>query len=331
MAKRVLLFIISLVLIAGMGIFIGLRVHKMQTTQDQVNAQAQAEAEQEAQVTETPTPTPTEAVVSTSAAATETPTPTPTETPTPTPEAVAAGISIRGDCFDTDDADKSIGYPAKLQTILTDNGYDYKVEDNTWGMSGSLSQMALAGVSNDDIQNFINGHADKLAALGVEGSATETTVRDDVADYQTERDDLNYIPVICIGYYGGWGYDPAELVEQEKKILETYTNQDKYIICGFYPDESVTTVDQDAYDNAQIDAFGDHYINLSLHIDEAAYSEEGHQQIAEALYQKLSDLGYLDANASAPTDSSSQSTDTQNADTQDAAASDTTDGTETAA
>lgn len=51
MAKRVLLFIISLVLIAGMGTFIGLKVHKMQNTQDQLNAQAQAEAQQEAVVT----------------------------------------------------------------------------------------------------------------------------------------------------------------------------------------------------------------------------------------------------------------------------------------
>ena len=66
MAKRVLLFIISLVLIAGMGTFIGLKVHKMQNTQDQLNAQAQAEAQQEAVVTSTPTPTPTEAVTSAS-------------------------------------------------------------------------------------------------------------------------------------------------------------------------------------------------------------------------------------------------------------------------
>ena len=281
MAKRVLLFIISLVLIAGMGTFIGLKVHKMQNTQDQLNAQAQAEAQQEAVVTSTPTPTPTEAVTSASIV-TETPTPTPTETPTPTPEAVAAGISIRGDSFDMDDADQSIGYPAKLQDILKNNGYDYKVEDNTWNMSGSLSQMALAGVSNEDIQNFISGHADKIAALGVEGSATETTVRDDVDQYKKDRDDLNYIPVICIGYYGGWGYDVSELVEQEKKILATYTNQDK-----------------------QISAFGDHYINLSLHIDEAAYSEAGHEQMAQAIYQKLSDLGYLDANATAPAESAS--------------------------
>lgn len=307
MAKRVLLFIISLVLIAGMGTFVGLKVHKMQNTQDQLNAQAQAEAQQEAAVTSTPTPTPTEAVTSASSV-TETPTPTPTETPTPTPEAVAAGISIRGDSFDTDDADQSIGYPAKLQTILKDNGYDYTVEDNTWNMSGSLSQMALAGVSDEDIQNFISGHADKMAALGVEGSATETTVRDDLDQYKKDRDDLNYIPVICIGYYGGWGYDVSELVEQEKKILATYTNQDKYIICGFYPDNSVVSINTDDYDNAQISAFGDHYINLSLHIDEAAYSEAGHEQMAQAIYQKLSNLGYLDANATAPAESSSDTT-----------------------
>ena len=82
--------------------------------------------------------------------------------------------------------------------------------------------MKRAGVDDQIIQNFISEH--QKAANGAQLYVTETGIRDFTEEDLT-RDDLDYIPVIFMGYYGGWNHDPAELAQQQEHILKTFSNQ----------------------------------------------------------------------------------------------------------
>jgi hypothetical protein len=60
-----------------------------------------------------------------------------------------------------------------------------------------------------------------------------------------------------------------------------------------YPDPSYYD-NREAYDEAMYNAFGDHYLPLNWgYLDEPGFYQAGHEQIAQALYQKLDALGYL--------------------------------------
>jgi hypothetical protein len=209
-------------------------------------------------------------------------------------------FSFRGDDFNDTETTADNAYPAQFEKLLQDNGFsDIKVEDNTWETRGTLSQMTLAGVADDVVQNYITNHTN--AGLT---DATETIISDDVADKQTERDDQDAIPVLCMGYFGGWGQSPDELVDQYKQMLSTYSQQDKYIIVGVYPD-SVTNgvVNPDDYVNALSGAFSEHFVMMdSVSMPDPAFSDAGHQEIASAIFSKAQELGYLNASASASTD-----------------------------
>ena len=78
-------------------------------------------------------------------------------------------------------------------------------------------------------RNFISEH--QKAANGAQLYVTETGIRDFTEEDLT-RDDLDYIPVIFMGYYGGWNHDPAELAQQQEHILKTFSNQEQFIIVG---------------------------------------------------------------------------------------------------
>ena len=122
-------------------------------------------------------------------------------------------------------------------------------------------------------------------------------MRDDLEEKQTERDDKDAIPVICMGYFGGWYYDPYELIEQQQKILNTYDQREKFIILGMYPE---LAIDTDYYDAVLSEAWGAHYVSLGQLLEGAAISDEGREQIAQIVYDKLIELGYLDTTDLAP-------------------------------
>ena len=221
-------------------------------------------------------------------AAEEGPTVTPTETPVPEePDEEIAGVSIRGDDFMNEGDDPATSYPAVLAGMLADRGIT--VEDNTWVMAGSLSQMRLAGVPAEVAEAYIESH--EANAIG-ELALTEVQVRADVDEVRTERTDLNYVPVIMMGYYGGWGSNANELVEQIQRILDTYEQKDKYIVVGYYPSDP--SIDEASYDNAQSEAFGEHYLGIGHVSVESAMSVEGRAEIAQRIYDKMAALGYIE-------------------------------------
>ncbi|MCC6093979.1 MAG: hypothetical protein LIV24_02995 [Eubacterium sp.] len=195
-------------------------------------------------------------------------------------------ISVRGDSYMDDDADKANGYPAKLQALLQADGSAVTAEDDTWDMAGTLSQMSLAGVPDSTVQGYISEHNQEGLT-----SNYELIVRNDLAKYKKDRTDQGDLPVLTMGYHGGWGDDLDELIEQEKAVLATYTNGSKdYLVLGSYPAD---WTDHTAYDQAMTQAFGDHYVSLNATVPNSLMTEEGRQGIAQIVFNKLKELKYI--------------------------------------
>ena len=136
---------------------------------------------------------------------------------------------------------------------------------------------------------------------------TETRVRRDFKRKYVERTDYDAIPVITIGYNGGFGRNLEELVEQQKLILETYNIPQLpeeaagavkdgsqgiagcYLILGRYPEG---WADPAAYDDAMIKAWGDHYVSLNA-LGGDVFSDEFRQGVANVVYEQMKEKGYL--------------------------------------
>ena len=200
----------------------------------------------------------------------------------------AAGISCWGDEFFSQE-DAQYSYKNVLQQLLTDNGYELQVADKTLAGASTLSLMKMAGVSQADLDQYIAEHTE--AAAGANIPITETGIRDLTAE-QTDRSDADYIPVIFMGYYGGWNYDPNELAEQEQKILDTFgANKNNYVIVGLAPADG--SVDRATYDSTMKEKWGEHYISAAEVTTVPVASQQGQSEIAQAVFQKLEELGYI--------------------------------------
>ena len=210
------------------------------------------------------------------------------EDPAAETQTEAEGIACWGDEFFSQE-DAQYSYKNVLQQLLTDNGYELQVADKTLAGASTLSLMKMAGVSQTDLDQYIAEHTE--AAAGAEIPITETGIRDLTAE-QTDRSDADYIPVIFMGYYGGWNYDPEELAEQEQKILDSFgANKDNYVIVGLAPADG--SVDQATYDSTMKAKWGEHYISAAEAVTVPVASQQGQSEIAQAVFQKLEELGYI--------------------------------------
>ena len=199
------------------------------------------------------------------------------------------GIVCWGDDLINGDASAEHSYRVVLQNLLNDNGYNLTVLDKTLQGAGTLSMMTMAGVPQEQVQGYITAHQE--AAQGQELPVTETGIRD-LTPEQTQRNDLEYIPVIFMGYYGGWNHDPAELASQQEAILNTFPQQEQYIIAGTFPLDG--SVDSATLDSVMSEKWGDHYISMASITSNPASTYEGQADLAAAILQKMKDLGYLE-------------------------------------
>lgn len=198
------------------------------------------------------------------------------------------GVVCWGDDLINGDASNTYSYMAVLQKLLTDNGYNLTVINKTLQGGGTLSMMKMAGVSDETLQGYIAKH--QQAANGAQLNVTETGIRD-LTEEETTRNDMDCIPVIFMGYYGGWNHDPAELAEQQEQILNTFQYKDDYIVVGTAPlDGSVTA---DVLDQTLSQKWGEHYISLASVTTQPSATYEGQQAMAEAVFNKLQELGYI--------------------------------------
>ena len=207
---------------------------------------------------------------------------------TATAPTLAKGIVCWGDDLINGEESATHSYRAVLQNLLNDSGYNLTVIDKTLQGAGTLSMMTMAGVPQEEVQSYITAHQE--AAQGQELPVTETGIRD-LTPEQTQRNDLEYIPVIFMGYYGGWNHDPAELARQQEAILNTFPQQEQYIIAGTFPLDG--SVDSATLDSVMSEKWGEHYISMASITSNPASTYEGQADLAAAILQKMKDLGYL--------------------------------------
>lgn len=210
--------------------------------------------------------------------------------PEKAPEEKTEGVVCWGDDLINGEDSATYSYKVVLQNLLTEKGYNLPVQDKTLQGAGTMSIMTMAGVPENEVQAFIDTH--KAAANGAELPIAETGIRD-LTPEQMERTDVNCIPIISMGYYGGWNHDPQELIQQQEKVLKTFQDQEQFIIVGVRPfDDSVNSA---ALDTAMREKWGEHYISASevtgVHV---AASFEGQAAIAQAVLEKLETLGYIE-------------------------------------
>lgn len=251
-------------------------IQALMQEQQEINGEAPSK---ESGNTEIPDENPAGATTQPEAIAT--PTPTPTEVP------VQNLLSFRGDSFATEDIQEEHGYPAYLKNMLIENGKDVQMEDYTMDAAGSLSQMRLAGVEQSILDEYVAEH--KKIAEEQTLRITETKIRD-LSEEELVREDENGIPVICMGFYGGWCSNPEELCDQIQAILNTYAQKERYLILGLYPSWIES---REAYHQAMVNRWGEHYLQLDDFVRNAASSSEGRKEIAEAVYEKLTQMEYI--------------------------------------
>ena len=181
-------------------------------------------------------------------------------TPTPSEAAKeeAAGIAFWGDDLLTESNTQQYSYMAVFQKILQENGYTIPVFNKTLQGGGTLSMMKRAGVEDEVLQGYIAAH--QQAANGAQLPVTETGIRD-FSQEELIRDDADCIPIIFMGYYGGWNHDPNELATQQEHILKTFSDQEKFIVVGTRPLDG--SVDSASLDAVLSQKWGEHYISLA--------------------------------------------------------------------
>lgn len=210
--------------------------------------------------------------------------------PEKAPEEKTEGVVCWGDDLINGEDSATYSYKVVLQNLLTEKGYNLPVQDKTLQGAGTMSIMTMAGVPENEVQTFIDAH--KAAANGAELPIAETGIRD-LTPEQLERTDINCIPIISMGYYGGWNHDPQELIQQQEKVLKTFPDQEQFIIVGVRPFDD--GVNSSTLDTAMREKWGEHYISASevtgVHV---AASFEGQAAVAQAVLEKLETLGYIE-------------------------------------
>lgn len=210
--------------------------------------------------------------------------------PEKAPEEKTEGVVCWGDDLINGEDSATYSYKVVLQKLLTEKGYNLPVQDKTLQGAGTMSIMTMAGVPENEVQTFIDAH--KAAANGAELPIAETGIRD-LTPEQLERTDVNCIPIISMGYYGGWNHDPQELIQQQEKVLKTFPDQEQFIIVGVRPFDD--GVNSSTLDTAMREKWGEHYISASevtgVHV---AASFEGQAAVAQAVLEKLETLGYIE-------------------------------------
>ena len=199
------------------------------------------------------------------------------------------GISFWGDEFFTAENELQYSSRVKLEEKLKAEGYTLEYANKTLAGAGTLSVMKMAGVPQADLDKYIEKH--KASAGSATLPVTETGIRD-LTDEEMKRSDKDYIPVITMGYYGGWNKDPRELAEQQQKVLDTFgKNKDKFIIVGVRPMDGSVNIPE--YEKVMKETWGEHYISTIDICTVTTTTADGQTQVADALYDKLLELGYI--------------------------------------
>lgn len=189
------------------------------------------------------------------------------------------GILCIGDEFLRREEAEQYAYPVVIQKALAEQGMEVPVENKGLGGCGSLSIMRYAGVSMDRIQVYLDAHENRQSSISTSQRMYETQVKEfangglDAASYE------NYIPVIFMGYYGGWNGDVNELIQQQNDLLDALHSQyrDQSIIIGLAAGDN--RAERQEYEDAMVQAWGERYISVKQEIRNPAASAAGQEEI----------------------------------------------------
>ncbi len=197
-------------------------------------------------------------------------------------------LSVRGDSFAIHGGDPQTAYPAILEQKLSDAGYQIRVMDYTLDARSALTHLYYAGIDESEIQEYVdrNAESDRVRKSSPFESGTG-----DVSGLSLQRNDYEAIPVIFVGYYGGWGGDVFELIEMQQKILSTYSSRDRYIIVCNHP---LNVTDVDTFDEIMSAYWGrEHYLGVVGVSGSALTTLAGHEDLAQRILTKLEKQKYL--------------------------------------
>lgn len=179
------------------------------------------------------------------------------------------------------------GYPAKIQTILAEQGYPTAAENSLLDSKSTLSILRYAGVADAEVQAYINAHRSAGAAEG----SPEVTVRDFTQEELSREFNREAMPVLLMGYYGGYNGSTEELIQQQQKVLAALgKEQGPYLIVGLC--SAADAVSKAAYDTAMSQAWGGSYVSANGIVN-SPESAEGQQEIASVIAEKLMQMGVL--------------------------------------
>lgn len=195
-------------------------------------------------------------------------------------------FSFRGDSFcDTEDKARD-GLGTFIKAVLDYGEYNVgEFEDYSIGNAGSMSQMAYAGVDMETCESFMAKHE-------MNGTSEKQITERKIRTFSVEdlvRSDYDAIPIICIGYYGGWGEDVEELIQQQQLILDTYDETDEFLIVG----TAGNAPDATAYNRAMREAWGEHYLAINETSPDDFGNAEEKGAFANKIVEKLELLGYI--------------------------------------
>lgn len=218
--------------------------------------------------------------------------PEPEATSSAAARALPAGILCIGDEFLTRQDAAEHSYTVVLQAYLEAAGWQLPVINEGIGQSGSLSIMKYAGVPDAIVQQYAASHPIIIAtsSSSTAQESFETTISEfpdgilDVSQYK------EYLPVLFMGYYGGWNESPEELADQQKEILKALGSsyEDLCVVIGLATGD--TGEMREKYERVMEDTWGDRYISVARKVEDPAASNSGQAEIGTLAGEKIVSL-----------------------------------------
>ena len=202
------------------------------------------------------------------------------------------GILCIGDEFLTRQDAAEYSYTVVLQAYLEAAGWQLPVVNEGIGQSGSLSIMKYAGVPDATVRQYAASHPIVIttSSSSTAQESFETAISEfpdgilDVSQYK------EYLPVLFMGYYGGWNKNPEELADQQKEILQALDSDygDLCVVIGLATGD--TEQMREEYERVMEAAWGERYISVAREVENPAASNSGQAEIGTLAGGKIAGL-----------------------------------------
>lgn len=202
------------------------------------------------------------------------------------------GILCIGDEFLTRQDAAEHSYTVVLQAYLEAAGWQLPVVNEGIGQSGSLSIMKYAGVPDEIVHQYAASHPIVIATSS--GSMAQESFETAISEFPDGILDVSqykeYLPVLFMGYYGGWNKSPEELADQQKEVLQALDSNygDLCVVIGLATGD--TGQMREEYERVMEDTWGEQYISVAREVENPAASNSGQAEIGTLAGGKIVSL-----------------------------------------